>query len=123
MSPFPFTFTDAIRSSFQVLIALIFNTLSLTFLFRGKRLHPGWDVTAQLLTWVLGIPSLVIAVLYMWVWLWRPTRNYYEPDGGYDYDTTLGCHYWNFWAEPCLPVIYIAGKTEIAGTVFLGLLM
>ncbi|KAL8909510.1 MAG: hypothetical protein Q9207_000190 [Kuettlingeria erythrocarpa] len=123
LSPLPPTFTDATRSIFQVLIALIFNTLSLTFLFRGKRLHPGWDVTAQLLTWTLGIPSLVIAVLYMWAWMWQPTHNYYDAQDSYDYDTTLGCRYWNSRAEPCLPVIYIAGKAEIAGSVFLGLLI
>ncbi|KAL8763516.1 MAG: hypothetical protein Q9184_000728 [Pyrenodesmia sp. 2 TL-2023] len=108
---------------FPVLISLIFNTLALAFLFRGKPLHPGWDVTAHLLTWTLGIPSMVIAVHYMVAWLWQPTLDFYPSDEGYDLDTLIGCRRWNYWSEACFPAIYTTGRTEIAGNVFLGLLM
>ncbi|KAL8924907.1 MAG: hypothetical protein Q9208_003790 [Pyrenodesmia sp. 3 TL-2023] len=108
---------------FPVLISLIFNTLALAFLFRGKLIHPGWDVTAHLITWTLGIPSMVVAVLYMWVWFWRPTYDYYPSDEGYDLDTSIGCYRWNWRSEACVPVIYTAGRIEIAANVFLGLLI
>ncbi|KAL8666877.1 MAG: hypothetical protein Q9202_001117 [Teloschistes flavicans] len=103
----------------QVLISLIYNPLTLFLrLFRhnglGKPIHPGWDVGTHLVIWALGIPSIVLSVGWGWFWWWQPVWL--------EFDGFIPCNGWNFWSQPCNPVIYTAGKLEIAANVFLGLL-
>ncbi|KAL9604623.1 MAG: hypothetical protein Q9219_000343 [cf. Caloplaca sp. 3 TL-2023] len=103
---------------FPVLISLIYNPLALfLLLFRrgGKPIHPGWDVGVYLFVWALGIPSIVFSVRWGWFWLWQPVLL--------EFGEYIPCNQWNFWSEPCNPVIYTAGKVEIAANVFLGLLI
>ncbi|KAL9016522.1 MAG: hypothetical protein Q9185_006143 [Variospora sp. 1 TL-2023] len=103
---------------FPVLISFIYNPL--TFLLplllpNRKPLHPGWDVGVHLFTWALGIPSIVFSVGLGWFWWWQPVLV--------QFGDFIPCRQWNYWSEPCNPVIYTAGKLEIAANVFLGLLM
>ncbi|KAL9004649.1 MAG: hypothetical protein Q9188_002540 [Gyalolechia gomerana] len=103
---------------FPVLISLIYNPLALALLifpYGHKPTHPGWDVGVYLLIWALGIPSIVFCVGWGWFWWWQPVlvkSHHYIP-----------CNQWNYWSEPCNPVIYTAGKIQIAANVFLALLI
>lgn len=102
----------------QVLTSLIYNLLALGLLIlprTHKAIHPGWDVGVYLLVWTLGMPSIVFSVGWGWFWWWQPVlvkSHQYIP-----------CNQWNYWSKACKPVIYTAGKIEIAANVFLGLLM
>ncbi|KAI4097850.1 MAG: hypothetical protein LQ348_003246 [Seirophora lacunosa] len=105
---------------FPVLISLIYNPVAfLVPLLRPSRtpLHPGWDVGVYLLTWALGVPSIVFSVGLGWFWWWQPVLvkfNDFIPCGPYSY---------NRWSEPCAPAIYPAGRLEIAANVFFALLI
>lgn len=47
----------------------------------------------------------------------------FEFDGPLEGDDFILCIGPNFWSKPCQPMIYTLGKMEIAGSVFLGLLL
>ncbi|KAI4129006.1 MAG: hypothetical protein LQ338_002473 [Usnochroma carphineum] len=100
---------------FPVIISLLYNPLSFLYLLSNNPLHPGWDVGVYLLIWALAIPSIVFSVGLGWFWWWQPVLQ--------EYDGYILCNQWNLWSEPCNPVIYTAGKIEIAANVFLGLLI
>ncbi|KAL8840741.1 MAG: hypothetical protein Q9170_001179 [Blastenia crenularia] len=101
-----------------VLISLIYNLVALFLPFfprGGKPFPPGWDVSVHLFVWVLGIPSIVFSVLGGWFWWWERVHI--------ATDDPIICDYWDSWSQPCNPVIYTAGKLEIAANVFLLSLM
>ncbi|KAL8943833.1 MAG: hypothetical protein Q9216_000826 [Gyalolechia sp. 2 TL-2023] len=103
---------------FPVLISLIYNPIALAlpiFRYGHKSIHPGWDVGVYLFVWALGIPSMYFCIRWGWFWWWQPVFL--------KFNDFIPCNQWNYWSEPCNPVIYTAGKIEIAANVFLGLLI
>ncbi|KAL8944058.1 MAG: hypothetical protein Q9211_000723 [Gyalolechia sp. 1 TL-2023] len=109
-------FPPAVRE--QVLISFIYNPVALALLifpYAHALPHPGWDVVVYLVVWALGIPSIVFSVRWGWFWWWQPVLL--------EFNDYIPCNRWNYWSEPCNPVIYTAGKMEIAANVFLALLI
>lgn len=103
----------------QIVLCLIYNPLALWLDIShrsGKSIHPGIHVAIDLIIWALGIPGIVLSVGTGWFWYWRPVAL--------DIDGFIPCDApYNFYSKVCNPEIYTAGKTEIAGNVFLALIM
>lgn len=103
----------------KVMLSLLYNPaiLLLTIYHRhGKPVHPGWNVAIDLIIWALCVPAVVLSVGEGWFWSWIPVQQ--QIDGFIPCDDIF-----NFFSEYCNPEIYTAGKTEIAGNVFLALLL
>lgn len=100
------------------MISLLYNPIVialLLFVRRGRAIHPGWHVAVDLIIWGLCVPSVIFSVAGALFWAWTPTQ--YNDDG------TVNCDFYNEFAKPCLPVLYTIGGTEIAGIVFLFLIL
>jgi len=103
----------------QIVLCLIYNPSILwldVFHRSGKSVHPGIHVAIDLIIWALGIPGIVLSIYTGWFWYWKPVEL--EVDGFILCDTP-----YNFFSKECNPEIYTAGKTEIAGNVFLAFIM
>ncbi|MCJ1303697.1 hypothetical protein MMC08_006507 [Hypocenomyce scalaris] len=112
----PGDWTDGMTLA-PIMLSLLYNPIViciLLFVRRGRAIHPGWHVAADLIIWGLCIPSIIFAVAGGLFWAWEPTQYYA--------DGTVNCDFYNQFSRPCLPVLYTIGGTEIAGIVFLFLI-
>lgn len=105
-------------------MSLLVNPMILVVLFmvrRGKAIHPGWFVGIDLIIWLLIIPCLVFSIGDGWFMYWTEAQ---QDDMG-----LIECVPWtldgfvNQWSEECQPIIYKIGHMEIAGIVFLFILL
>ena len=108
-------------SRLQILFSLLFNAgmLGAQFLLRqGRPVHPAVPVAGDLLAWAAAVPTLVYAIAGGLFWYW-------QGDGGIPADDgTLDCAlFFNVWTPACNPLAYTVGRLEIAGAVFLFLLL
>ncbi|MCJ1336322.1 hypothetical protein MMC09_001598 [Bachmanniomyces sp. S44760] len=102
-----------------IMLSLIYNPVVLVLLFivrRGKHIHPGWSVGAELVIWGLCIPAMLYAVAGGMFWLWQ-SQSVTDDDGNVDCG-----FFFNEWARQCNPIAYTIGNLEIAGIVFLFLI-
>ena len=83
---------------------------------KGRPVHPSVPVGGDLLVWASAVPTLIYAVVGGLFWYWN--AGLAADDG------TLDCTlFFNVWTPECNPLAYTVGRLEIAGAVFLFLLL
>ena len=79
-------------------------------------MHPSVPVGGDLLAWAASIPTVVYAIAGGLFWYWN--GGLAGDDGSVDCGL-----FFNAWAPSCNPVAYTIGRLEIAGIVFLFLIL
>ena len=86
-------------------------------MFRKSRpIHPVVRLTLDILVLVLASAGVTLTIGSGVYWLWTPATP--NADGTIDCFNIL-----NAWSEECSPILYTIGKLQIAGTVFLSILL
>ena len=83
---------------------------------RGRPIHPCVPVGCDLISWAGAVPTIVYAIAGGLFWYWNAGLR--GDDGSLDCDL-----FFNAWASECTPIAYTIGRLEIAGIVFLFLLL
>ena len=83
---------------------------------KGRPLHPAVNVALDLLAWAMAVPGVIVAVAGGIFWYWTdpmPAANG-AVDCGF---------FFNTFTHQCNPIVFQIGEMEIAGAVFLFLVL